>query len=370
VPRTARTLVAAAAALSLAASALCLTSIHLASANPNPTTTTTAPTITTPPATPPLSDEILGLQSVTAAQIGVHVNPVPPQGYDPTTNADASNATYGIPPRPTNAVALASWNDGMHHIRKWVDPGFKMWTKQVITHGNLAGNTQLVSENWAGNYDVESAPYRSAAGWILAPHLTSMPAGNRYDSNFVGLGGDSGNGNDPLIQAGSEADSIQYGGFTYPQYYSWWEIAGITQAFEMSNIPAGPGTYLIVQLSYNAGQAYPAAFFVQDYSSGATASFSASMNGQQCLCNSADFITERPLVNNQRSLLSWFDRVDFANSYAIANDTQGWVAVGSHYHDDPHMYRDLSGQVKLAYPSAWEDPGTWAQFPVFRTNTD
>lgn len=76
--------------------------------------------------------------------------PVPPEGFNPVRASDEDLATYGFPPRPTEAKELAEWTENMSAYRYTPVPVIE---QSDVVHGvyQLSNEANINSKNEVTN---------------------------------------------------------------------------------------------------------------------------------------------------------------------------------------------------------------------------
>ena len=108
--------------------------------------------------------------------------------------------------------------------------------------------------------------------------------------------------------------------------------------------------------SYYAGTG--AYFFLENMSTGSSHTYGPdTFNGQSG--GSAEWIVEK---SDSVRLMQWPGALNMNDDEADMNGT--WVCAGT----QTHVAYQLFAPSELAYPTAWTDPGTYCNFPIYRTS--
>jgi len=193
-----------------------------------------------------------------------------PHGFDILHASLDDLHKYGIVHRPdpkTHPAAARLWRHVMSRVRRFVTP--QLTVRTDIVHGpvrnlrSVSGASGVVhgGTNWSGVVVTDQAPYLQVWGTWVVPTARVPPgaSGRHQCSAWVGLGGyGNNNGNNNLLQAGTEMDA---GSHPYA-WYEWFPAASIQ-----------------VNLSVAAGQTI--AVFVGAYGGGGGGpDYAYSLNGQ------------------------------------------------------------------------------------------
>ena len=192
----------------------------------------------------------------------------------------------------------------------------------------------LTSTDWAG-YIVSSEANKPQvvginASWSV-PRI-GVFSSNAYSSAWIGIGGQS---EKTLIQTGTEHDSVN--GQEY--YYVWYEMLPDT-AVRIDTMNVSPGdviTASIILINSNMNQW---AIRIHDVTNNQGFYRTFIYNSSRL---SAEWIVERPHVNNQISLLANFGTLTFTDAYAKVGNTVG--AIANFSYSQITMTTDLSKQL-------------------------
>ena len=193
---------------------------------------------------------------------------------------------------------------------------------------NLQTQT-VISLDWAG-YAVSSNnlfPQPLVSGvngsWIV-PTVTPT-AVDTFSAAWIGIGGQT---DTTLIQTGSEHDSIN--GQAY--YTLWYEMLP-NVSITIPNIKISPGDQISASITLLDARTNQWLIEIDDDTTGAC--FTQNCYGQTADYNSsrltAEWIMERPTVNNQISSLANFGSITFFNMYARIDTKSGTASEFSNY---------------------------------------
>lgn len=250
---------------------------------------------------------------------------VPPKGFNFSTATSAELKRYGIPAKPTNPKALASWNNMLSNLHLVTPPPF-------IAVSKMTSYTST-SSNWSGweAYSSSSSAYTTAEINYVEPTLYSSSCSSNAESSWTGLGGDP-NG-EPLAQDGTAAGNALVG---IGQHQSWSEVLPQQTGMVAQTVDATPGQQFIAYTGYTGGNDFT--FYLDNVYTGYGTTFSVSADGYYGA--TADFIIERPTYNGSFANLSNFGT--WTVNYAWVNGTNS--PLGNFSNGPVTMY-DSSGNV-------------------------
>jgi hypothetical protein len=176
--------------------------------------------------------------------------------------------------------------------------------------------TVLTDLNWGG-YAVASdfnspKPVITSVGgsWVVPQIETSQ--NDTFSAIWVGIGGTVGT---TLIQAGTEQDCI--GGTVY--YSAWFELLP-SDSVTISTIEISPGDTINVSINLVDSATNLWSIYISDLSNGQIFNQNFVYGASKL---SAEWIVERPNVDNSLSNLANFQDVTMSNCKAIVNGTSG-----------------------------------------------
>jgi hypothetical protein len=184
----------------------------------------------------------------------------------------------------------------------------------AITHGVFhpsgaqTGQALLHSTNWSGVADT-GGTYKSVKGSWTVPTVSAAP-GNRYASDWVGIGGFS---TGDLIQAGV-GEQFANG---VASYNAWTEILPAAEVV-IPGFVIHPGDAMIVSVKKGTGNHWT--IVVKDVTSGQT--FTKRLTYASCLC-SAEWIHEAPTVNGTQAILATTTNVVFDPGFVNGTTVMG-----------------------------------------------
>jgi hypothetical protein len=182
----------------------------------------------------------------------------------------------------------------------------------------------LISLDWGG-YGVSSnvlfpqAVVSSVSGSWTVPAVT-ITGSDTFSAAWIGIGGQT---DSTLIQVGTEHDSI--GG--QAAYNLWYEMLP-ADSISIPNINVSPGdeisaSIILLNTSTNIWQ-----ISIHDVTTGKGFSQNFAYNSTRL---TAEWIIERPTVNNQLSILANFGTVTFTNAIAKLSSTTGTISTFPNY---------------------------------------
>jgi hypothetical protein len=248
---------------------------------------------------------------------GVYAYTQPPAGFNPVTAPAADLELYGYPARPAaneSAKASARWATIVNPKLRRIVPEL---LRTNIYHRPAAGlviqnsGKDTYSLNWSGYVLVHNKhSFDSVAGaWIVPTAQAFICSGVMgYSAQWVGIDGWPNSISGNILQAGSEADASCVNNTTTTDYYPWIEwYTGREFKLAQQNgdpLPFAPGDYLIVTVTatdwFDGASENGALNFTdvtQNWQISETFS-AASLGGEFVTGQSAEWILERPLVND------------------------------------------------------------------------
>jgi hypothetical protein len=314
---------------------------------------------------------------------GVTTSILPPQGFDALHASDEELATYGFPPRPdadAQPKANAAWQKAMSSSRHRLTPQLELTN---IFHGPAKGanvkkagvnstavsntgvsNTNTTSNNWSGSVSLTGATsYNkySSAYYVVAEYV--VPVARQaygactgswdYSSSWIGIDGwYSGD----VLQAGTESDALcwVFGNSTYySAWYEWYPNGSV----RINNLTISPGDDIFVEVwNTSSTQGY---VYMVNYTTDQTVSLGFNApQGTQLVGDSAEWIVERPSVNNSLATLTNYISDYFSESYAYT-----WGGT-LHYPGESAALQvwmlDNNGN-SISYPYTMGPYGIWFQ---------
>ena len=174
----------------------------------------------------------------------------------------------------------------------------------------------LVSFDWAGYSVTSNALFAQplvthVSGSWTVPTVT-VTAVNAFSAAWVGIGG---LGEPTLIQVGSQHDSVDG-----KAHYSLWYEMLPDDSITIPEITVSPGDKITASITLTNSNANEWLIQISDLSNGQTFSQIFAYNSSRL---SAEWIVERPTVNNQVSVLANFGVVTFIEINAQIDATTG-----------------------------------------------
>jgi hypothetical protein len=247
----------------------------------------------------------------------------PPAGFYPLTASNEKLAEYGFPDRPDavqSPMAYKLWRTAMQHALHRITPVLE---PRPIRHVPTSYST-----NWSGavltNIATHWQPgsFQTIWAFFTVPTVVRPSQGCNgwlYSSEWAGLDGSR---TPDVVQAGIDSNSLcTHTSFTpsYDVWYEWYPAYGVY----IRNISVAPRQAMLVIVK--ALSATQAAFYVEDETTGVYASLQTTAPaGTAYVGSSAEWITERPEVNNKITTLADYG----SDSYtALAYDTGGALSL-------------------------------------------
>jgi hypothetical protein len=255
-----------------------------------------------------------------------------PSSPDGTLTASQAGAPAGS---PIFAKAAA------RHV-KWLS---NLSCRQVPSrHTKVpASSSTYGSSNWSGYAAQTSTPNYAQAEWTV-PAVTENGSEPAYSSIWPGIGGmDSTN---ELIQDGTEQDAGVNGQTTF----FWFELYPIESEMEVTNLVPNVGDDVATDVYWANGTAD---FTLCDYTQNTclTGSQASPAPG-----NSAEWIVERPTVNDSLPDLANYGQLNITNAYYDV-DATGNVEYTPANGGDSLFMQDSAGYT-MAYTGDLSPDGT------------
>jgi hypothetical protein len=176
-----------------------------------------------------------------------------------------------------------------------------------------------VARNWGG-YLVASDlnnPQSTVIGvngsWIV-PSVTDIGA-DAFSAAWVGIGGQF---DDTLIQTGTEHDFLNGSAV----YYAWYEMLP-QESITIDSMAVAPGDQMQASIDLVDASSSLWAVSIADLTSGQSFQQNFAYNSSQL---SAEWIIERPDINNVISTLADFGSITFSNCYTTFVDKNGSIS--------------------------------------------
>ena len=193
----------------------------------------------------------------------------------------------------------------------------------------------LISADWSGYLVTSSGNSQGEvvginASWTV-PRI-GVFSSDAYSSAWIGIGGHS---EKTLIQTGTEQDSVNG-----QEYYSAWYEMLPADAIRINTISVSPGDVMTASINLVNSDTHQWAIRIYDVTKGQGFYRTFIYNSSRL---SADWVVERPHVNNQITSLANFGTIKFNSAYAKIGDTVG--TIGSFRYSQVIMTTDLSLQL-------------------------
>ena len=190
----------------------------------------------------------------------------------------------------------------------------------------------LLSTNWAGQTLLGSArsfgggSYAEVLGqWQLPVVQQAIGTCGGTDVSSMWVGIDGASSSSDVLQAGTEADVSCGGGYYQPSYYAWFEWYP-NYEYEITNFPVAPGESVFVVVQATSATT-PNAIFVDLQSGQYTAVGFSAPAGTRLVGDSAEWIVERPSINNALGRLADYGLAWMSSEVAFLD---GNVATGTY----------------------------------------
>jgi Peptidase A4 family len=177
------------------------------------------------------------------------------------------------------------------------------WAGYAVSTNNLFPQPQVVGVN---------------ASWIVPAVTTS--GFDAFSAAWIGVGGQT---DSTLIQIGSEHDSIS----GQPVYALWYELLP-ANSIPIENITVSPGDQINAAVTLIESSTNTWRMEISDVTTGQSFTKDTVYNSSRL---TAEWIMERPTVNNQMSTLAHFGSITFTNLSAKISNKVGTANDFSNY---------------------------------------
>jgi hypothetical protein len=268
-----------------------------------PSTMTRADSIVTPDAS-----TYAGQATLPTNVVGVHAFAAPPAGFNPLSATPQQLAQYGLPQAPDPRAApdqYQVWAQAMQAATVYVRPFF-------TPHPEIRADIPTTSSNWSGTAITGSYnSFREVQGQWVVPNIDTSSVAGAMVVTWVGI---DGYGNGRVEQDGSLGWASPSG----PYYCAWTELYPL-QGILCSNLSVKPGQTIYTYMTTNASSTY---FFMENTNTGNYISFTEAGG---CLCQTAEWITERPSNGSVPYPLARFGTVVMTDEGASSGTTDWWA---------------------------------------------
>jgi hypothetical protein len=306
---------------------------------------------------------------------GARTFPAPPAGFNALTASDSDLAAYGFPARPNpfeQRKAYAAWSHFIAHARVQVAPILKTIPyrhRPMISAGPPPAATRLMtaprqantsySTNWSGEVLTDNATYYAYGSFyaiwgdfnvpIGEQQFGTCTGGTEYSSVWVGMDGAPGAASD-VVQAGTESDAACYGGYTTPTYYAWYEWYP-AYTVEISNFPVTAGQDVEVEVAMS-GSTTAAVYMTNATTNQYVAIAFDAPAGTKFVGNSAEWIVERPDINNKLSSLANYVTQYISDTVVLMHGRSGGIFGGTGAYGVPmQSVTMLQNNAAISVPS-------------------
>jgi hypothetical protein len=270
---------------------------------------------------------------------GKHVRPA--LSGDPMALSSDELMRRGYPPRPdpvTSPDDYAGWLRAVSKPATQIEPKLVKMPRRY--HGPVTiENAAAGSSNWSGYSLVgNSSPFDFISGnWSVPVTYGSQLGKAVYSALWIGL---DGYGSNNVVQDGTGQDVFSFVNGTGPDvwivraYYGWKEICCQEPEVRFSNFTVNPGdqisSYVWMGDSSGATNAFGniAYFWFEDVTTGQYASVSTVFASGVYSGNSAEWIMERPTVNDSMPDLANYSSAGMSNPWAHRADNRWYGYTG------------------------------------------
>jgi hypothetical protein len=239
---------------------------------------------------------------------GLSTYRVPPPSFKASSATAAELALYHVPQRPAagSAMSMAKWNKIVAKLHFNAAPAFVVGAPGVSACATC-------STTWAG-YLATSPGFTQSNGEWVEQGLSSSRCSTYAVFFWTGLGGYNGNGD--LGQAGTYEGNALGGGFSNNRVWTEEYVNGNQNPIVVWNLWATTNQEVYTTVAWSS-QDSTYNYFIENLYTGASISVSSphipsgGFNGA-----TADFIVERPQVNNVPTNLANFTTMYYAEALA------------------------------------------------------
>ncbi len=251
--------------------------------------------------------------------------PLVPRGLDPAKLTEADLRRLELPPRPDAVRDPKNYADWLQAVTIPVRRIREVpIVRPDLTHGpvKLAGvrralapkgakNGSYTSGNWSGIVDfggTNQFTYWVAGKWTVPAVSTDIFHSVAYSSTWDGL---DGWGSSDVVQNGTEQDAINFAFFgSFATYSAWYEFFPDGGSSTLPNFSVNPGDdiYAVSWICYDGNGNRDGCYYMENMTQGEATPVYSELGAQPALFqgNSAEWITERPTINNNVGSLPQF----------------------------------------------------------------
>jgi hypothetical protein len=290
----------------------------------------------------------------------------------------------GYPLRPDSQTAPAAFSAWMKAVSQ---PATYVPERTVLHSDRVHGVRQLAngtatSNNWSGfaahrqwiftgrltpPFARLTAPFDWVTGLWYIPSVTGEENVQDYSSFWIGLDGD---GTSDVIQDGTSQDvftfDFLFGSWTFTNYYPWTEWFPLGEQ-QISNFTVNPGDEIFSEVWVgNAGSAptptgaFGICLFEDLSTSTYTMVYIPVPSGVTFIGDSAEWIMERPTVNNSLPDLSNYVLAGMHDAYARRSDGS-YVTYNGGNNNQISMFNG-SDELSTVYPNGTSMLFVWENF--------
>ena len=256
----------------------------------------------------------------------------PPAGFDPRTATNTELVRAGFPRRPDDPQHLAHWNRILEELNgelNYTTPAFgpvRRRREPRLQRAFPAGTQgAFLNDHWSGA--LVFAPAQWSFCWLKAdwtvPTITAPDPTQSYTvESWIGFDGE--HTDSELCQIGIEQAIVVDGDSVTTQCYAWygWWTEATPYAVPISNFGVSPGDNVtLVLCTAGAGSTKATASYTNTTTKQVTSLTFTAPQGTTLLGHCAEWIVERPMLNNEYALLPDYDRVIFSGCTAGTGDS-------------------------------------------------
>ena len=249
----------------------------------------------------------------TTADHGATSFNITPPDFDVTTASQEALAAFGIPARPdpdAEPQAFANWGLRFPKGFRLIKPELKVNPGRRHTPLSLISKADGTSDNWSGaviNPAAGRTFQRVDAGWTVV-QAWAPQAGSYHMSSWVGI---DGSGSDDVVQGGIAHEVTEPGdAATYYFWYEWYPNLEV----QITNLTVSPGD--LAGCTVTATSTTTATILIGSGNNNVSINVQAP-KGTTLQGNCAEWVVERPMINNAYSILPNYGSIKFAGVAAV-----------------------------------------------------
>jgi hypothetical protein len=256
----------------------------------------------------------------------------PPAGFDPRTATSTELVRAGFPRRPDDPQHLAHWNRILEELNgklNYTTPAFgpaRRRPEPRLQRAFPAGTpSAILSDHWSGALVVPpdgQSFYWLKADWTVPTITAPDPTQSYTVVTWIGIDGED--TDSELCQIGIEQAIVVDGDSVTTQCYAWygWWTEATPYIIPISNFGVSPGDNVtLVLCTAGASSTKATAWYANTTTRQVTSLTFTAPQGTTLLGHCAEWVVERPWLNNEYALLPDYNRVIFSECTAGTGDS-------------------------------------------------